>query len=130
EDGRFARVGGTQDLRVNVRMLAATNRDIIKAMTEGHFREDLFHRLNVVQLRLPPLRERGDDVWQLAEPFRQHFSVVMNKDIRGLSRRAQQKLMSHSWPGNVRELRNVIERALIMETNTDHEIHAATLPDF
>jgi DNA-binding NtrC family response regulator len=130
EDGTFTRVGGNQELRVNVRLLAATNRDIIKAIAEDHFREDLFHRLNVVQLRLPPLRERGDDVLLLAEHFRKYFAASMNKDIRALSRGARQKLLSHSWPGNVRELRNVIERALILETETDREIHAASLPEF
>jgi transcriptional regulator with PAS, ATPase and Fis domain len=130
EDGTFTRVGGTQELRVNIRLLAATNRDIIKAIADGHFREDLFHRLNVVQLRLPPLRERGDDILLLAEHFRKHYATSMNKDIRGISRGARQKLMSHSWPGNVRELRNVVERALILETETDREIHAASLPEF
>lgn len=130
EDGTFTRVGGTQELRVNVRMLAATNRDIAKAIAQGHFREDLFHRLNVVPLRLPPLRERGDDIILLAEHFRRHFGVVMTKDLRSFTKAARQKLQSHAWPGNVRELRNVIERALIMEAGNDHEIHAASLPDF
>jgi DNA-binding NtrC family response regulator len=128
EDGTFTRVGGTQELRVNVRLLAATNRDIIKAIAEDHFREDLFHRLNVVQLRLAPLRERGEDVQVLAEFFLRNFSVAMNKPCRAISRAAQQRLQSHHWPGNVRELRNVIERALILETN--REIQAANLPDF
>jgi DNA-binding NtrC family response regulator len=128
EDGTFTRVGGTQELRVNVRLLAATNRDIIKTIAEGQFREDLFHRLNVMKLVLPPLRERGEDVLLLAEHFRKHYASAMNKNIRSFSRAARQKLMSHSWPGNVRELRNVIERALILET--DHEIQAASLPDF
>ena len=128
EDGTFTRVGGTQELRVNVRLLAATNRDIIKAIADGHFREDLFHRLNVMKLVLPSLRERGEDVLLLAEHFRKVYAASMNKDIRGLSRAARQKLLSHSWPGNVRELRNVIERALILETG--HEINAASLPDF
>lgn len=128
EDGTFSRVGGTQELRVNVRLLAATNRDIIRAIDQDQFREDLFHRLNVVQLRLPPLRERGEDVLLLAEYFLRNFSVSMNKNTRALSRAAQQKLLSHHWPGNVRELRNVIERALILETT--HEIQPGSLPDF
>jgi transcriptional regulator with PAS, ATPase and Fis domain len=128
EDGTFTRVGGTQELRVNVRLLAATNRDIVKAIAEDHFREDLFHRLNVVQIRLPPLRERGDDVLLLAEHFLHSFSISMNKSTRTLSRGARQKLSSHHWPGNVRELRNVIERALILETSG--EIQVASLPDF
>src|SRR5580765_2895646 len=115
EDGTFTRVGGTQELRVNVRLIAATNRDIIQAIAEDQFREDLFHRLNVVQVRLPPLRERGDDVLLLAEHFLGHFNAGMNKQVKGISATARQKLAGHHWPGNVRELRNVIERALILE---------------
>jgi DNA-binding NtrC family response regulator len=128
EDGSFTRVGGTQELRVNVRLLAATNRDIIAAIGADQFREDLFHRLNVVQLRLPPLRERGEDVALLADYFLQTFGISMNKNSRSISRAARQKLLSHHWPGNVRELRNVIERALILETTT--EVQADSLPDF
>jgi DNA-binding NtrC family response regulator len=128
EDGTFSRVGGTQELRVNVRLIAATNRDIIRAIADNQFREDLFHRLNVVQVRLPPLRERGDDVVLLAEYFLRSFGVSMNKTTQRLSRPARQKLLSHHWPGNVRELRNVIERALILETSG--EIQPASLPDF
>jgi DNA-binding NtrC family response regulator len=128
EDGTFTRVGGTQELRVNVRLLAATNRDIVEAIRADQFREDLFHRLNVVQFRLPPLRERGDDVVLLAEHFLKNFSVSMNRTTRTLSRAARQKLLTHHWPGNVRELRNVIERALILETTS--EIQASSLPDF
>src|SRR5262245_42541167 len=128
EDGTFTRVGGTQELRVNVRLIAATNRDIIKAIAEDQFREDLFHRLNVVQFRLPPLRERGEDVVLLAEHFLKTFNAAMNKDVRTLSRAARQKLVAHHWPGNVRELRNVIERALILETSS--EVQPNSLPDF
>jgi len=128
EDGTFTRVGGTQELRVNVRLIAATNRDIVKAIAEDQFREDLFHRLNVVQLRLAPLRERGEDIVLLAEHFIKMFSGSMNRKVTTLSRAARQKLLSHHWPGNVRELRNVIERALILETQ--HEVQPASLPDF
>jgi two-component system response regulator AtoC len=128
EDGTFTRVGGTQELRVNVRLLAATNRDIIQAISEGHFREDLFHRLNVVQIRLSPLRQRGEDVVLLADYFLKAFGLAMNKTVRGLSRPARQKLLMHHWPGNVRELRNVIERGLILETR--NEIQPESLPDF
>ncbi len=128
EDGTFTRVGGTEELRVNVRLLAATNRDIIKAIAEDQFREDLFHRLNVVKVSLPPLRERGEDVVLLAEYFLKTFAVSMNKTTRTLSRAAKAKLLAHHWPGNVRELRNVIERALILETSP--EIEPGSLPDF
>jgi DNA-binding NtrC family response regulator len=128
EDGSFTRVGGTQELRVNIRLLAATNRDIARAIAEDHFREDLFHRLNVVQFHLPPLRERGEDVLVLAEHFLKLFRAIMNKNVAALSIGARQKLLSHRWPGNVRELRNAIERALILETA--HEIQPVSLPDF
>ncbi len=128
EDGTFTRVGGTEELHVNVRLLAATNRDIIKAIAQDQFREDLFHRLNVVKVSLPPLRQRGEDVVLLAEYFLKNFAVSMNKTTRTLSRPATAKLMGHHWPGNVRELRNVIERALILETNGD--IQPGSLPDF
>ena len=128
EDGTFLRVGGTTELRVNVRLIAATNRDIVEAIRQGQFREDLFHRLNVVQFRLPPLRDRGEDVLLLADYFLQTFGVALHKKTRTVSRTARQKLQSHHWPGNVRELRNVIERALILEAST--EIQAASLPDF
>jgi len=128
EDGSFRRVGGSQELKVNVRLLAATNRDIVEAIREGQFREDLFHRLNVVQFRLAPLRERGEDVWLLADYFLKSFGVSLNKNTRTISPTARQKLLSHHWPGNVRELRNVIERALILETTS--EIQPGSLPDF
>ncbi len=128
EDGSFTRVGGTQELRVNVRLLAATNRDIVQAIRDNSFREDLFHRLNVVQFRIPPLRERGEDVLRLADHFLKHFNATLNRNVNGFSRAAHQKLQVHHWPGNVRELRNVIERALILETTA--QIQAANLPDF
>ncbi|MGA2178221.1 MAG: sigma-54 dependent transcriptional regulator [Verrucomicrobiota bacterium] len=128
EDGTFTRVGGTHELRVNVRLIAATNRDIVKAIGESQFREDLFHRLNVVQFRLPLLRDRGEDILLLAGHFLRMFRAAMNKNVNTITPAARQKLLSHTWPGNVRELRNVIERALILETT--HEIQASSLPDF
>jgi DNA-binding NtrC family response regulator len=128
EDGSFTRVGGNDEQRVNVRLLAATNRDIVAEIKQGHFREDLFHRLNVVQCRPPPLREHAEDIPELAEHFLQHYNILMQKEIQGFSAAALQKLLSHHWPGNVRELRNVIERAVILETAP--EIQAWNLPDF
>src|SRR5271154_1299679 len=128
EDGSFTRVGGTQELRVNVRLIAATNRNIVLAIAENQFREDLFHRLNVVQFHLPPLRERGDDVLLLAGHFLKSFRAKMNKNVNGFASAARQKLLSHRWPGNVRQLRNAIERALILETT--REIQPTSLPDF
>jgi DNA-binding NtrC family response regulator len=128
EDGSFTRVGGNDELKVDVRLIAATNRDIIQAISQNNFREDLFHRLNVVQFRPPPLRERGADIIILAENFLRHYNSFMNKHIRSLTPAARQKLLSHHWPGNVRELRNVIERAVILETT--QEVEPASLPDF
>jgi DNA-binding NtrC family response regulator len=128
EDGSFTRVGGNQELKVDVRLISATNRDIIQAIRDNHFREDLFHRLNVVQFNPPPLRERQGDVLLLAEHFLKLFSLTMNKPIKGLSPAARQKLLSHHWPGNVRELRNALERAVILETTG--EIQPESLPDF
>jgi DNA-binding NtrC family response regulator len=128
EDGTFTRVGGNEELRVDVRLIAATNRDIVEAIRQNQFREDLFHRLNVVQFRPPPLRERGHDILLLAEEFLRHFNAVMKKQIKTFSASVKEKLLSHPWPGNVRYLRNVIERAVILETT--FEIQTASLPDF
>ena len=128
EDGTFTRVGGTEELRVDVRLIAATNRDIVKAIESGDFREDLFHRLNVVQFNLVPLRERGEDIGLLADHFLKIFRAVLGKPVTGFSAAARHKFLAHRWPGNVRELRNVVERALILETS--HEVQPSSLPDF
>ena len=131
EDGSFTRVGGTQELRVQVRLIAATNRNIVDAIRKGEFREDLFHRLNVMQFRPPPLRERGTDIALLARNFLRVFALKMGrteKDVKDISPLAMHALQAHSWPGNVRELRNVIERAVILEPS--EFIQPASLPDF
>jgi len=128
EDGSFTRVGGNEELRVSVRLLAATNRDIIQAIRDNHFREDLYHRLNVVQFRPPPLRERGADVILLAEHFLKQFCNSLGKPVMTLAKPAASKLMAHHWPGNVRELRNVIERAVIL--NPTPQVLPLHLPDF
>src|SRR5208282_2784961 len=106
----------------------ATNRDIVQAIAEGQFREDLFHRLNVVQFRLPRLHDREGDVLLLAGHFLKMFRAAMNRNVHGIAPAACQKLLAHPWPGNVRELRNAIERAMILETTT--EIQPSSLPDF
>ncbi|MCX7872291.1 MAG: sigma-54 dependent transcriptional regulator [Verrucomicrobiae bacterium] len=128
ENGTFTRVGGNEELKVNVRLIAATNRDIIEAIRNGQFREDLYHRLNVIQFRPPPLRERSSDIILLANHFLNHFTKVIGKKIKGFTDDAKQKLLSHHWPGNVRELRNVIERAVILENSEYIQKH--NLPDF
>ncbi len=128
EDGSFSRVGANEELRVDVRLVAATNRDVVELIQKGEFREDLFHRLNVVQFRPPPLRERGEDVLQLAEHFLGVYGPSLNKPHLRLGRSAQQALLRHRWPGNVRELRNAIERAVILEPGS--EVRLESLPDF
>jgi len=128
EDGTFTRVGGTEELRVNVRFIAATNRNLVQAIADGEFREDLFHRLNVVQFLLPPLRARGNDVLLLADHFLRLFRASMNKDLAGFTTDAKRQLLAHHWPGNVRELRNVVERGVILENGP--EITPASLPAF
>jgi len=128
EDGSFSRVGGTQELRVNVRLIAATNRNIVDAIQRGEFREDLFHRLNVIQFRPTPLRERGPDILLLAQFFLRQFAARLGRPITGITPPAQSALLAHSWPGNVRELRNVMERAVILEST--EQIQAMSLPDF
>jgi len=128
EDGSFTRVGGNEELKVDVRLIAATNRDIIEAIHQNNFREDLFHRLNVVTLSPCPLRERGSDIILLAENFLRHYNTLMNKRIHAVAPLSRHKLLGHHWPGNVRELRNVIERAVILESTP--EIQPSSLPDF
>lgn len=128
EDGSFTRVGGNEEKQVDVRIISATNRDIVTAIKENDFREDLYHRLNVMKFRPPPLRERGDDVVLLAEYFLDQNCKKMGRSEMKLSKEASGILLSHNWPGNVRELRNVMERAAILE-QTD-EVLPSSLPDF
>jgi len=126
EDGTFTRVGGNDQIKVNVRILAATNRDIKKAIQDKEFREDLFHRLNVVQIALPPLRERRSDIGELANNFLQQSNVSLNKRVLRFSDEALRLMESYSWPGNIRELKNAVERAVIVEKS--NEIQAQSLP--
>lgn len=128
EDGTFTRVGGNQELRVDVRLIAATNRDIVSAIKANAFREDLFHRLNVVQFMPPALRERGGDVLLLANFFLEKFNRSLGKQIEGFSKETVRMLEMHHWPGNIRELRNSIERCVILEPES--EIQPKSLPDF
>lgn len=114
EERSFRRLGGAEEIRVDVRVLAATNRDPNEALNEGNLREDLYYRLNVFTLELPPLREREEDVRLLAESFIQDFNERDGKSLRGIDEDALGALETYQWPGNVRELRNVIERAVIV----------------
>ncbi len=113
QEGEFEPVGSSHTKKVNVRVLAATNRDLSKAIREGRFREDLFYRLNVFPLWLPPLRERGDDVVRLASLFAKRFAAKMGRILEPLTADGARRLLTYNWPGNVRELQNVIERAVI-----------------
>lgn len=117
ENGSFRRVGGTQEIVVNVRVVAATNRNLEEAVEENDFREDLYYRLNVFNIKLPPLRERSEDIPLLVQSFIEEFNLKNDKNIRGLSRESLRILKQYSFPGNVRELKNVIERAVIVSTN-------------
>jgi len=114
ESRTFERVGGTHSLQADVRIVAATNRDLEELIAQGSFREDLYFRLNVVPVRLPPLREHKEDIPQLAQLFLQQLAQRAGDEPRGLSRGSVDRLLSYSWPGNIRELRNVIERAAVV----------------
>ncbi len=114
EDRTFRRVGGSKVISVDVRIISATNKDLLKAVEEKSFRNDLYYRLQVIPIFLPPLRERKDDIVILANHFIESFNKEFNKRIKGLSAAAEQMLTDYSWPGNIRELKNVIERAIIL----------------
>src|SRR5215471_4727600 len=115
QERRFRRVGGTEEVDADIRIIAATNRDLAKMVAEGQFREDLFYRINVIPVRLPALRERTEDIPLLADHFVARFAAQMNKQIHGISGGAMACLRTHAWPGNVRELENAIERAVALE---------------
>ena len=114
EERRVTRLGGVDSFPVDVRVIAATNRDLQRAVAEGSFREDLFYRLNVITLLLPPLRERKEDIPLLADHLIERLAAEGHRRIDGISREAVAALMAHDWPGNVRELRNVLERAVVV----------------
>jgi two-component system, NtrC family, response regulator HydG len=133
QERTFECVGGDESIEVDVRVIAATNRDLVKDTHDGRFREDLYYRLNVVQIEMPPLRARGGDVILLADHFLGRFAAENHKRIDGLSDRARAKLIAHRWPGNVRELENAIERAVVLCEGThidedDLPIDVAPLP--
>ncbi len=122
QDGEFERLGSTRPLKTNVRVIAATNRDLAKAIQEGRFREDLYYRLNVFTITVPPLRERPEDIPQLVWAFVQEFAAGMGKVIDTIPRVVMERLQRHPWPGNIRELRNVIERAVITSRGSTLEV--------
>jgi two-component system response regulator PilR (NtrC family) len=115
QERKFRRVGGLEELTADIRVIAATNQELTRAVAEGRFREDLYYRINVIPIALPPLRERREDIPLLAEHFLGKYSEQMGKPITGISREAMEMLAGHDWPGNIRELENVVERAVALE---------------
>jgi two-component system response regulator PilR (NtrC family) len=128
QDREFKRVGGTEDIRVDVRIISATNKDLEQAVKEKRFREDLFYRLNVIQIRLPSLRERKEDISLLGRHFLKKYSEELNKNIARLSPEALRVLLNYDYPGNVRELQNIIERAVALESG--EELSAQNLSSY
>jgi Nif-specific regulatory protein len=126
EGHSFERVGGSQQIKVDVRVIAATNRDLSAAVKSGAFRDDLYHRLNVVAITPPALRERREDIPILADFFLRKFASATRRNVTTISDGAQARMLAYDWPGNVRELANAIERAVVLGTET--EISATDLP--
>jgi len=130
QERRFERVGGNESIKVDVRIIAATNRDLGQEVAAGKFREDLYYRLNVVRAEMPPLRLRGGDIMALAEHFLRRFTLEDHKSIEGFTDRARMKLRGYRWPGNVRELENAIERAVVLcdgdQIDEDHLPHGTS----
>jgi DNA-binding NtrC family response regulator len=122
EEKAFKRVGGTRDIQVEVRIIAATNRNLEQAVREGRFRDDLFYRLKVIPIRIPPLRERRDDVPLLVQHFIDEFNRELRKTTEGVEPEALERLVAYDWPGNIRELRNVVERIMILESKERIEL--------
>jgi len=115
QERKFRRLGGTEEVDTDIRIIAATNRDLTRMVTDGRFREDLFYRINVIPLRLPPLRERPEDIPLLAQHFAARFAARMGKEVAGISGGAMSLLQAYPWPGNIRELENAMERAVALE---------------
>ena len=126
QEKEIVRVGGTQNLKVDFRAIAASNKSLAKQVAEGTFRPDLFYRLNVFNIDIPPLRSRREDVPLLVSHFLQKFAISMNRPVQRLAPQAMELLVDYSWPGNVRELENAVERALLM--SRDPEIRAEDFP--
>jgi two-component system response regulator FlrC len=129
QEREIDRVGGSRPVKIDIRILATSNRDLAAAVREGTFREDLLYRLNVVNLRLPPLRDRPGDVLALSEYFVKKYSAANGVPFRPLSIQARQRLATHRWPGNVRELENAMHRAVLLSTGPEIEEFAIRLPD-
>ncbi len=126
EDQVIRRVGGVRDIQVDVRVIAASNRDLEKAVRESHFRQDLYYRLAIIAIFIPPLRERKEDIQPLVEFFIERYNRKFKKSVRGITPDTKRMLLGHNWPGNVRELKNSIERAMILEDEL--LLHSVFLP--
>ncbi|HZP16382.1 MAG TPA: sigma 54-interacting transcriptional regulator [Terriglobales bacterium] len=126
EEQTFRRLGGLKDINLNVRVIAATNKNLREAVKEGAFRQDLYYRLNVIQITIPPLRERPEDILPLTKFFIEHYNRKFQRSVEGVSPEAVRLLLAHDWPGNVRELRNAVERAMILEESS--LLTASSLP--
>ncbi len=127
QSGEFERVGSSKTLKVNVRLICATNKDLQKEVRQGKFREDLYYRINVILLKAPPLRERKEDIPILIEHYLKHFCKLNGKQIDSISPQASAKLKAYDWPGNIRELRNVMERLVVLSRG--HVIEAEQIPE-
>jgi len=127
EDGYIRRLGGTENIPVDVRFIFSTNKDLNKMVAQQNFREDLFYRISVVPVVIPPLRERAEDILLIARYFVDEFNVKLRKNVKNISKKAEIALKNYSWPGNVRELKNIIERVMILQ-NVGHEINIENLP--
>jgi transcriptional regulator with GAF, ATPase, and Fis domain len=128
QEREFERVGGNKTIRVDVRLIAATNRDLTKSVAEGKFRQDLYYRLNVFPVHLPPLRERPEDIALLAHYFISRYAAKIGRQISRVPREVMQRLSAYAWPGNIRELENVIERAVILSPGPDLVLEPGGLP--
>ena len=128
QEGEFERVGGTETIKVDVRIIAATNRNLEEMMRKGEFRQDLYYRLNVIPLEVPPLRERKDDIPLLVTHFIEKFSKQFNKEIEAIDEDAMKSLQNYTWPGNIRELENLIERAVVL--NKTGRLTVKDFPDY
>jgi two-component system response regulator PilR (NtrC family) len=127
QERKFRRLGGTDEVEADIRIIAATNKDLSKLVSEGKFREDLFYRINVIPVRMPPLRDRLEDIPLLAEHFLAKYAAQIGRSISGISPEAMRRLQAYLWPGNIRELENAVERAVALETGP--MIEAGSLPE-
>lgn len=127
QEGEFERVGGTKTIKVDVRLIAATNKTLLDEVKSQRFREDLYYRINVIYLKMPPLRERAEDIPPLVNAFIKQFAAQNAKKIKGIDRSAMKLLVRYAWPGNVRELKNIIERMVVL--STEHYLTEEQLPD-